>query len=66
MGTQIIREMLETFAIPSKDVAYVMLEQGEEQELIGKFAGFDLDEGVLITAPMVISPESLPPLPPIQ
>ena len=66
LGSLITSEMLGTFAIPQENVADVMFEVGEEEELIGKLARFNMDKGVLITAPMVISPESLPLAPPLR
>jgi pilus assembly protein CpaB len=52
-GTTITQEMLATFSIPPENVAEVMFEVGEEQNLVGQTARFTLDQGTLITSSMV-------------
>jgi len=52
-GTVITQEMVATFSIPQENVAEVMFEAGEEVNLIGQSARFDLDQGTLITSSMV-------------
>ena len=53
--TVITEEMLGTFSIPPENVAEVMFEvgTGEEVNLIGKYARFNLEPGTLITTAMV-------------
>ncbi len=45
--------MLATFSLPPENVAEVMFEVGEEQNLVGQTAKFTLDQGTLITSAMV-------------
>ena len=52
-GTVITEEMLGTFSLPPENVAEVMLEVGEEVNLVGQYARFDLDQGTLLTTSMV-------------
>lgn len=52
-GTTITREMLGTLAIPPENVAEVEFTVGEEANLIGQTARFNLEQGVIITSPMV-------------
>jgi len=52
-GTIITQEMLATFSIPPENVAEVMFEVGEEQNLVGQTARFTLDQGTLITSSMI-------------
>jgi pilus assembly protein CpaB len=52
-GTIITQEMLATFSIPPENVAEVMFEVGEEQNLTGQTARFTLDQGTLITSSMI-------------
>ncbi len=52
-GTTITQEMLATFSLPPENVAEVMFEVGEEQNLVGQTARFTLDQGTLITSSMV-------------
>jgi len=59
-GTTITQEMLATFSLPPENVAEVMFEVGEEQNLVGQTARFTLDQGTLITSSMVgVSPGEL-------
>lgn len=61
-GTEITQEMLGTFSIPPENVAEVMFEVGEEQNLVGQTARFNLEQGALITSSMVgAGPGDLPP-----
>jgi len=52
-GTTITQDMLATFSLPPENVAEVMFEVGEEQNLVGQTARFNLDQGTLITSAMV-------------
>lgn len=52
-GTVITQEMLGTFSLPQENVAEVMFEAGEEVNLVGQSARFNLDQGTLITSSMV-------------
>jgi len=52
-GTTITQEMLSTFSIPPENVAEVMFEEGEEQNLVGQTTRFTLDQGTLITSSMI-------------
>lgn len=52
-GTTITREMLGTLAIPPENVAEVEFTVGEEGNLVGQTARFTLEQGVIITSPMV-------------
>jgi Flp pilus assembly protein CpaB len=52
-GTKITEDLLGTFSIPSDKVADVMFTADEKGALVGQTARFTLDQGVLITAPMV-------------
>jgi len=52
-GTVIAEDMLDTFSLPPERVAEVMFTVGEEADLIGKTARYPIDQGVIITAPMV-------------
>ena len=52
-GTTITQDMLATFSLPPENVAEVMFEVGEEQNLVGQTAKFTLDQGTLITSAMV-------------
>ncbi len=52
-GTKITVDVLGTFSIPSDKVADVMFTTSEKDALVGQTARFTLDQGVLITAPMV-------------
>jgi len=59
-GTTITQEMLATFSLPPENVAEVMFEVGEEQNLVGQTARFTLDQGTLITSSMIgVSPGEL-------
>ena len=61
-GTEITQEMLGTFSLPPENVAEVMFEVGEEQNLVGQTARFSLEQGTLITSSMVgAGPGDLPP-----
>ena len=61
-GTEITQDMLGTFSLPPENVAEVMFEVGEEQNLVGQTARFSLEQGTLITSSMVGSgPGELPP-----
>lgn len=55
-GTTITQDMLATFSLPPENVAEVMFEVGEEQNLVGQTAKFTLDQGTLITSAMVGAP----------
>src|SRR5215510_9522525 len=60
-GTKITQDMLKTFSIPQENVAEVMFTKGEEANLIGQTARFNLDQGTLITSSMVgAAPGELP------
>jgi len=53
--------MLGTFSIPPENVVEVMMEVGEEVNLVGQYARVNMDQGMLITASMVGSdPGDLP------
>ena len=52
-GTEITREMLDTFSIPPENVAEVMFTVDEEGLLVGQTARLTLDQGVVITSSMV-------------
>lgn len=52
-GTKITEEMLGTFSIPPENVAEVMFEEQEKQNLVGRTARISMDQGTLITVPMV-------------
>lgn len=61
-GTVITEEMLGTFSLPPEHVVEVMFERGEEVNLIGQTARFNLEPGTLITSSMVgEGPGQLPP-----
>lgn len=51
--TQITKDMLSTFSIPPENVSEAMFEVGEEVNLVGQFARFNLEQGTLITTGMV-------------
>ncbi|HLO15577.1 MAG TPA: SAF domain-containing protein [Anaerolineales bacterium] len=52
-GTKITREMIDTFSIPPENVADVMFTETEVDALVGQTARYPIDQGVIITAPMV-------------
>lgn len=52
-GTVITENMLGTFSLPPEHVVEVMFEKGEEVNLIGQTARFNLEPGTLITSSMV-------------
>jgi hypothetical protein len=52
-GTSITQEMLDTLQIPPESVSEVEFTVGEESNLVGQTARFNLDQGVIITSPMV-------------
>jgi len=52
-GTKITQDMLNTFSIPPENVAEVMFTVGEETSLVGQSARYPIDQGVIITSPMV-------------
>jgi hypothetical protein len=52
-GTTITAEMLGKFSIPPENVAEVMFTGGEQDALVGQTARLTLDQGTLITSPMV-------------
>ena len=59
--TLITEDMLGTFSIPPENVVEVMLEVGEEVNLVGQYARVNMDQGMLITTSMVGSdPGDLP------
>lgn len=61
-GTVITEAMLGTFSLPPERVVEVMFEKGEEVNLIGRTARFNLEPGTLITSSMVgEGPGQLPP-----
>ena len=61
-GTEITKDMLGTFSLPPENVAEVMFEVGEEVNLVGQTARFNLEQGTLITSSMVgAGPGELPP-----
>ena len=52
-GTKITKDMLGTFSIPPENVAEVMFTVDEEASLVDQTARYPIDQGVIITAPMV-------------
>ncbi|MGZ9221909.1 MAG: SAF domain-containing protein, partial [Anaerolineales bacterium] len=52
-GTIITKEMLATLRIPPENVSEVEFTVGEEANLVGQTARFTLEQGVIITSPMV-------------
>jgi hypothetical protein len=52
-GTTITEEMLDTLQIPPENVSEVEFTVGEEANLVGQTARFTLEQGVVITSPMV-------------
>lgn len=52
-GTTIAEDMLDTFSLPPERVAEVMFTADELNSLVGKIARYPIDQGVIITAPMV-------------
>ena len=52
-GTTITTEMLGKLAIPPENVAEVEFTVGEEGNLVGQTARFNLDQGVILTSSMV-------------
>lgn len=60
-GTTITRDMLGTFSLPPENVTEVMFSEGEEANLIGQVARFQLDQGTLITSAMIGGKVELPP-----
>lgn len=52
-GTVITEEMLDTLQIPPENVSEVEFTVGEEANLVGQTARFTLEQGVVITSPMV-------------
>lgn len=52
-GTTITAEMLGKLAIPPENVAEVEFTVGEEGNLVGQIARFTLEQGVIITSPMI-------------
>jgi len=52
-GTIITEEMLDTLQIPPENVSEVEFTVGEEANLVGQTARFTLEQGVVITSPMV-------------
>ncbi len=52
-GTSITQEMLDTLQIPPENVSEVEFTVGEESNLVGQTARFTLEQGVIITSPMV-------------
>jgi hypothetical protein len=52
-GTTITAEMLDTLQIPPENVSEVEFTVGEEANLVGQTARFTLEQGVVITSPMV-------------
>ncbi|HLO14579.1 MAG TPA: SAF domain-containing protein [Anaerolineales bacterium] len=52
-GETIKQEMLGKFSIPSEHVADVMFTADEQNALVGQIARYPIDQGVIITAPMV-------------
>ena len=59
--TLITQDMLGTFSIPPENVVEVMMEVGEEVNLVGQYARVNMDQGMLITSSMVGSdPGDLP------
>lgn len=52
-GTEITAEMLGKLAIPPENVAEVEFTVGEEGNLIGQISRFTLEQGVIITSPMI-------------
>lgn len=52
-GTIIEQDMLGTFLIPRENVAEVMFTTGEEANLLGQAARYNLDHGTILTASMI-------------
>jgi pilus assembly protein CpaB len=52
--------MIDTFSIPPENVADVMFTESEVNALVGQTARYPIDQGVIITAPMVGSGAVLP------
>ena len=52
-GTVITQEMLGKLAIPPENVAEVEFTVGEEVNIVGQTARFNIEQGVIITSPMV-------------
>jgi len=52
-GTIITEEMLDTLQIPPENVSEVEFTVGEEANLVGQTVRFTLEQGVVITSPMV-------------
>jgi len=52
-GTTITEEMLDTLQIPPENVSEVEFTVGEEANLVGQSARFTLEQGVVITSPMI-------------
>jgi hypothetical protein len=52
-GTTITQEMLGTLQIPPENVSEVEFTVGEEANLVGQTARFTMEQGVIITSPMV-------------
>ena len=52
-GEPITEDVLATLDIPQEKVASVMFTAGQKEELIGKIAKYPIDQGVVITRPMV-------------
>ena len=52
-GEKITEDFLATLDIPQDKVASVMFTTGQKDELVGKTAKYPIDQGVVITRPMV-------------
>ena len=52
-GEPITEDVLATLDIPQDKVASVMFTTGQKDELVGKIARYPIDQGVVITRPMV-------------
>ena len=56
-GKEITDDLLATINIPQDKVAAVMYTTNEKEALVGKFAKYPLDQGVVITESMVVDEE---------
>jgi Flp pilus assembly protein CpaB len=56
-GKEITEDLLATINIPQDKVAAVMYTTSEKEALVGKFAKYPIDQGVVITESMVVGEE---------
>ena len=57
-GEPITEDVLATLDVPQDKVASVMFTTGQQDELVGKIAKYPIDQGVVITRPMVSEGET--------